>query len=198
MLDFLDALRPRAAEHADLRRHRRRQDDAAERAVELHPRARAHRDDRGRGRIAAAPGARGAARNASAERRRQGRGPAAPAGRQRPAYAPRPHRRRRGARRGSARHAAGDEHRPRRIADDHPRQHAARRAGPPRDDDRDGRDEPARARDAPADRVRHSTHRAADAPGRRLAQGHAASRRSPAWKATSSPCRRSSCSRRSA
>jgi pilus assembly protein CpaF len=38
-------------------------------------------------------------------------GAAAPADGQRPAYAPRPHRRRRGARRRSARHAAGDEHR---------------------------------------------------------------------------------------
>ena len=47
---------------------------------------------------------------------------------QRPPHAPRPHRRRRGPRRGSARHAAGDEHRPRRIADHRARQHAARRA----------------------------------------------------------------------
>ena len=48
---------------------------------------------------------------------------------QRPPHAPRPHRRRRGPRRGGARHAPGDEHRPRRIADDGSRQHAARRAG---------------------------------------------------------------------
>ena len=87
-----------------------------------------------------------AARNAAAERRRQGRGPAAAADGQRPAYAPRSHRRRRGPRRGSARHAAGDEHRPRRIADHGARQHAARRADPYRNDDRDGRDQPARAR----------------------------------------------------
>ena len=60
-------------------------------------------------------------------------------------------------RRGSARHAAGDEHRPRRLADDRPRQHAARRAVENRDDDRDGRDEPAGARDAPADRRRRSS-----------------------------------------
>ena len=36
MLDFLAALRARAAERPDLRRHRRRQDDAAQRAVRLH------------------------------------------------------------------------------------------------------------------------------------------------------------------
>ena len=36
MLEFLVALRARAAERADQRRHRRRQDDAAQRAVELH------------------------------------------------------------------------------------------------------------------------------------------------------------------
>ena len=47
------ALRPRPAEHADQRRHRRRQDDAAERAVGVHLRARAHRHDRRRGRAAA-------------------------------------------------------------------------------------------------------------------------------------------------
>ena len=82
---------------------------------------------------------------------------------QRPPYAPRPHRRRRGPRRRSARHAAGDEHRPRRIADDRARQHAARRAVPYRNDDRDGRDEPAGAGDAAADCVGDSARRAADA-----------------------------------
>ena len=85
----------------------------------------------------------------------EGKGAVQPAaaGGQRPAYASRPHRRRRGARRGSAGHAAGDEHRPRRIADHRSRQHAARRAVPYRNDDRDGRHEPAGARHAPADRV---------------------------------------------
>ena len=47
---------------------------------------------------------------------------AAAAGDQRPAHAARPHRRRRGPRRRSARHAAGHEHRPRRQLDHHPRQ----------------------------------------------------------------------------
>ena len=73
--DEADARVPRAlrqveAEHADQRRHRRRQDDAAERALELHLGARPHRHDRGRGGTAAAPGARRPPRDASAERRR--------------------------------------------------------------------------------------------------------------------------------
>ena len=45
MLDFLVALRARAPELHHQRRHRRRQDDAAQRALELHLDARAHRDD---------------------------------------------------------------------------------------------------------------------------------------------------------
>ena len=56
------------------RRHRLRQDDAAEHAVELHPARRAHRHHRGRGRTAAAAGPRRPAGNAAAEHRRQGRG----------------------------------------------------------------------------------------------------------------------------
>ena len=43
MLDFLSHCVRAQAERADQRRHRRRQDDAAQRAVELHLRARAHR-----------------------------------------------------------------------------------------------------------------------------------------------------------
>ena len=64
------ALRPRAPQLPDQRRHRRRQDDAPQRAVRLHLRARAHRDDRGRRGAAAAPGARRAARDPAAERGR--------------------------------------------------------------------------------------------------------------------------------
>ena len=67
---------------------------------------------------------------------------------QRPAHAARPHHRRRGPRRRSARHAAGHEHRPRRQLDDHPRQQPARRALPPRHDGRDG--QPATSRSAPS------------------------------------------------
>ena len=78
----------------------------------LHFRARTHRHHRGRRRTAAPPGARRPARDAAAERRRQGRHQAATAADQRPAYETRPHRRRRNPRRGSAGHAAGDEHGP--------------------------------------------------------------------------------------
>ena len=67
------------AQHPDLRRHGRRQDDPAQRALGVHPRVRAHRHDRGRGRAAAQAGARGPARDAAAERRGQGRGAPAPA-----------------------------------------------------------------------------------------------------------------------
>ncbi len=184
MLEFLEHCVARAPERAHQRRHRRRQDDAAQRALGLHLRARAHRHDRGRGRTAAAPGARGAARDAAAERRRQGRDPAAAAAHQRPAYASRPHRRRRGPRRRGARHAAGDEHRPRRVADHRPRQLAARRADPRRDDDLDGQHQPAGAGDAAPDLVGAPARHPAVAHERRHAGRSPASRRSPAWKAT--------------
>ena len=163
------AQRPLEAEHADQRRNRRRKDDAAQRALELHLRARTHRHDRRRGRVAAPPGARGAPRDPSAERRRQRRDQAATAAGQRPAYAARPHRRRRNARRRSARHVAGDEHRSRRFTDHGPRQQPARRAVPYRNDDRDGRDQPAGARDAAADRRGDSDRHPAVAPERRHA-----------------------------
>ena len=60
--------------------------------------------------------ARDRARGAAAEHRGQERGDAARSRPQRAAHAPGPHHRRRGARRGGVRHAAGDEHRPRRLA----------------------------------------------------------------------------------
>jgi energy-coupling factor transporter ATP-binding protein EcfA2 len=90
----------------------------------------------------AAPAARGAAGNAAAEYRRQGRSEPALAGAQRAAHAARPHHPRRGARAGSAGHAAGDEHRPRRLAGHHPLQHAARCAGAAGEHGRHGRREP--------------------------------------------------------
>ena len=77
-----------------------------------------------------------------------------------------------------------------------PRQHPARRAVSPRHDGGDGQPEHPRAGDPAADRVGRRPHRAGLAPGRRHAQGHRRSPRSPAWKATSSRCRTSSCSRR--
>ncbi len=81
----------------------------------------------------AAPG------DAAAQRRRQGRNPAARTRQERAAHAARPHHRRRVSRRGSLRHAAGHEHRSRRLDDDDPRQHAARRADAPGADGRHGR-----------------------------------------------------------
>ena len=69
----------------------------------------------------------GAHGDAAAEHRRQGRNPPARAGQERAAHAARPHHPRRVPRRGSLRHAAGHEHRPRRLDGHHPRQHAARR-----------------------------------------------------------------------
>ena len=65
----------------------------------------------------------GAHGDAPAEHRGQGRDPPARAGQERAAHAARPHHPRRVPRRGSLRHAAGHEHRPRRLDGDHPRQH---------------------------------------------------------------------------
>ena len=62
-----------------------------------------------------------------AEHRGAGRDPHPRARPQRPAHAARPDHRRRGPRRRDSRHAAGDEHRPRRVAHDHPRQLPPRR-----------------------------------------------------------------------
>ena len=95
----------------------------------LHPRRRAHRHHRGRRRAPARAGPRAPPRVAPAQHRGQGRGPDPRPGQELAAHAPRPHRRRRDPRRRGARHAAGDEHRPRRL-DLHPaRQHPARRPG---------------------------------------------------------------------
>ena len=59
------ALRPGAAEHPHLGRHRHRKDDAAERALGGDPGRRADRHDRGRRRAPAQPAARAAARVAA-------------------------------------------------------------------------------------------------------------------------------------
>ena len=138
-VEFLAALRPGRAEHPDLGRHRLRQDDAAERALDGDPRRRADRHHRGRGRAAAQPAPRAAARGAPEQHRGRGRSRDPRAGAQRAAHAPRPHHRRRGPRRRGARHAPGDEHRPRRLALDRPRQLPARRPRARRDDGADGR-----------------------------------------------------------
>ena len=130
LLDFLGARRARPREPAGLRRHRLRQDDDAERAVELHRRRRARGHDRGRRRAAAAPAARRPARGAAAEPRGPRRGDDPPARAQRAADAAGPDRRRRGARPGGARHADRAVHRSRRLAVHDPRrQRRPRRCG---------------------------------------------------------------------
>ena len=109
------------------------------------PGRRADRHDRGRGRAPAPAGARDHARVAPAEHRGPGRDPHPRARPQRPAHAPRPDHRRRGPRRRDPGHAPGDEHGPRGLADDDPRELAARRALPPRDAGADRRRRPAAA-----------------------------------------------------
>ena len=96
----------------DLRRHRLRQDDAAQLPDPLHRGRRAHHHLRGRGRAAAPAAACGAARDAPAEPRGPGPDHHARPRAQLPAHAARAHHRRRGARTGSLRPPAGHEHRP--------------------------------------------------------------------------------------
>ena len=67
MMEFLKSAVEEARQHRHLRRHRLRQDDAAQRPVQLHPGRRAHRHHRGRRRAAAPPAARGLARIAPAQ-----------------------------------------------------------------------------------------------------------------------------------
>ena len=74
MLDFLQAAVGLPPEHHRLGRHRRRQDHAAERAVQLHLRRRADRDHRRRRRADAAAAPRRASGDAAAQHRRA-RGP---------------------------------------------------------------------------------------------------------------------------
>ena len=194
MLELLNGDREGPAQRADLGRHRRRQDDAAQHPVVVHPGQRAHRHHRGLGRASAPAAPRRAAGDPAGQHRGHGRGDPAHAAGQRPAYAARPDHHGRVPRRRGRRHAPGHEHRPRRLADHPPRQHAARRAEPARDHDRHGRPRPARAGHAAADRQRHQRGHPGEPPRRRHPQGDAASPRSPAWKATSSPCRTSSSS----
>ena len=105
----------RGLEPAGGRRHERGQDHAAQRAVAVDPARRARRHHRGDRRAAPRAAARGAARGPPAQRRGRGRGHRARAGAGRAAHAPRPPRRRRGARRRGARHAPGAQHRARRF-----------------------------------------------------------------------------------
>ena len=157
MLELLQGLREGAAQHPDLRRHRRRQNDAAQRALQLHLRKTSASSPSKTPPNCAAPDARGAHGNAPGQHRRQRRHQHPRSGDQRPSYAPRPHHRRRGPQRRSAGHAAGHEHRPRRLAHHHPRQHAARRRRPPRSHGRHGQRQHGRALHPPAGRAPPST-----------------------------------------
>ena len=70
MVEFLAACVQGAAQHAHLRRHRQRQDDAAQRPVGVHSRRRARRHHRGRRRAAAAAAARRPAGDPAGQHRR--------------------------------------------------------------------------------------------------------------------------------
>ena len=158
--------------HHHFRRHRLRQNHDAQRALRLHLGEGAPAHHRRRRRIAIAAAACRPHGDAAAQHRRQGRNPPARPGQERAAHAARPHHPRRVPRRGSLRHVAGDEHRPRRLDGHHPRQHAARRHHPPRADDRHGRAADDGRLDPRPDRQRRAAGGAAVAPVRRQAQGH--------------------------
>ena len=190
----LQAAVARAPQRADLGRHRLGQDDAAQRALELHPGGRAHHHDRGLGRAPAAAEARGPARDAAREPRGQGRDHPARAGGEHAPHAARPHRRRRVPCRGGARHAPGDEHGPRRLAHHGPREHAARRALAPRDDGRDVGPRPPEVGGARADRLGDRPRDPAGAARRRLAPHHERAGDHRHGGRGRSPCRRSSSS----
>ena len=112
------------AERLRVGRHGLRQDDVPQRPVVVHPERRADRDDRGRRRAPAPPGARHHARGAPAEPRGRGRDHDPRPAAQRDAHAPRPDHRRRVPLGRGARHAPGDDDRPGRLAVDRPREHA--------------------------------------------------------------------------
>ena len=131
--------RPGALQRRHLRRHRLRQDDAAELPDQLHRRRRARHHLRGRGRTATAATPRRAPGNAPAQPRRRRPGDDARSRQELPAHAPRTHHRGRGARTRGLRPAAGDEHRPRRLDGHAARQLPARSAEPYRIDDHHGR-----------------------------------------------------------
>src|SRR5438046_2042673 len=88
---------------------------------------------------------------------------------ERSAHAPRPDHRRRGPRTRDPGHAPGDEHGPRRLADDDPRELASRRAFSPRDAGADRGRRAAAARDPRAGVKRVRRTRADHASRRRLA-----------------------------
>lgn len=165
-------LRRAAAQRRGLRRHRLGQDHLPQPAVELHPRRRTHHHHRGRRRAAPAPQPPGQPGGAPVQpgRARRDQHPRPRA--QRVAHAPRPHRGGRMPRRRGARHAAGDEHRPRGLDDDPAREQPARCARPPRDARPDGRHGSPAGRDPRADRQRGGHHRPADPLRLRRAPAH--------------------------
>ena len=193
--EFLGALPGGRAQRHHLRRHRHRQDDAAQRALDGHLGVRADRHDRGRRGAAPQPAPRAAARVPPEQHRGRGRHPDPRARAQLAAHAPRPHHRRRGPRRRGAGHAPGDEHRPRRIADDGARELAARRAVAHRVDGAHGGLRLPDARRARADVLGARPDHPPRAHAGRLAQGHRASPRSSGWSRRSSRCRTCSSSR---
>ena len=116
---------------------------------------RAGGDDRGRGRAAAAPAARGAPGEPPGVGRGPRRGDDPRPAAKRAADAPRPDRHRRGARRRGARPADRAQHRPRRRAVHRARQLARRRAAAHRDARADGRRRPSARCDSRAGGARH-------------------------------------------
>ena len=162
-----DAQRRRQEEPRDFGRHRQRQDHVAQRAVGGDSLRRAHRHHRGLRRAATAAAARGFARDSA--RQHGGQGPVCDPrlGQERAAHAPGSDRGRRMPGRRSARHAAGDEYRPRRLADHDPRQFAGRGARTPRNAGIDGRRGAAVARDSRTDREQRALDRPAVATFRR-------------------------------
>ena len=198
MVDFLAACHPGAGEHGGLGRHRLGQDDADERPLVVHPRGRAGGDDRGRRRAAAPAAARRPDGDPAGEHRGQRRDHDPRPGQERPADAARPDHRRRVPGRRDARHAPGDEHRPRRLDDHDPRQRHPRRDRPYGDDGRHGRLRPADLDHPPPDRLGRAD-RSSRRPGSPAASARSSrSPRSSAWRRTSSACRTSSSSSRPA
>ena len=120
-------VRPLPRQHHRLRRHRLRQDHAAQLPDPLHRRRRAHHHLRGRRRTAIAAAARGAPGNPPAQPRGRGPDHDARPGQELPAHAAGTHHRRRSPRTRGLRPVAGDEHRPRRLDGHAARQQPARR-----------------------------------------------------------------------
>ena len=115
------------AQHYRVRRHGGGEDDPFERPLRIHFAEGTDRDDRRCGGVATETAAFGAPGNQAREPRRIGRRPPAAIAGQQLAHAAGSHHRGRGSRRGGARHAAGNEYRARRLADDGSREHPARR-----------------------------------------------------------------------